>query len=106
MESLSISSVPETHSLLNHRTPSSAAGTPRPAFLKFTQPSQHSFVAPLRLSALPSQLPSEEGDEPNASGLASQSQVILVLFSPSLSINHACLVKFRYRTSKIRLQKK
>lgn len=83
MEALSFHSVTETCSFLR-RTPSSAsdaasAGTPRLGFLKISQHLQ-SQVAPLRLSALPTQLPSE-GDDGNASGLASQPDV------PSLSLS-------------------
>ncbi|XP_058728797.1 uncharacterized protein LOC131601088 [Vicia villosa] len=84
MEAMSFHSISDTHSLLHHHhTPSSiiaaAAGvTSRPSFLKITQPSHshsHSLVAaPLRLSAFSTQLPSEEGDELNASALPSHPQ--------------------------------
>jgi hypothetical protein len=84
---MSFHSLSDTHSLLHHHhhhlTPSSAAavccgGTPRPSFLKINQLSNsHSLVAaPLRLSALSTQLPSEEGDELNASALPSHPQVL------------------------------
>ncbi|CAK8574501.1 unnamed protein product [Lathyrus sativus] len=84
MEAMSIHSISDTHSLLHHHhhhTPSSiiaaiAGVTTRPSFLKIAQPSHsHSLVAaPLRLSALHAQLPSEEGDELNASALPSHPQ--------------------------------
>ncbi|KAK2432355.1 Pyridoxamine 5'-phosphate oxidase family protein [Trifolium repens] len=78
---MSFHSLSDTHSLLHHHlTPSSAAvccgGTPRPSFLKINPLlNSHSLVAvPLRLSALSTQLPSEEGDELNASALPSHPQ--------------------------------
>jgi hypothetical protein len=80
---MSFHSLSDTHSLLHHHlTPSSAAvyggGTPRPSFLKINPLlNSHSLVAvPLRLSALSTQLPSEEGDELNASALPSHPQVL------------------------------
>ncbi|KAJ1410004.1 FMN-binding split barrel [Sesbania bispinosa] len=72
MEALSAA---ETHSLFlrSYYSSSSVVKTqPRLGFLKINQQSQ-SQVAPLRLCALPTQLPSES-DDANASGLASHPQ--------------------------------
>ncbi|NP_001296587.1 putative pyridoxamine 5'-phosphate oxidase family protein [Cicer arietinum] len=76
MESMSFHLISDTHSLHHHnRTPSSAviaAATPRPSFLKIAQPSNTSVALPLRISALPIHLPSEEGDDQlNVSALPS-----------------------------------
>lgn len=81
MESMSFHLISDTHSLHHHnRTPSSAviaAATPRPSFLKIAQPSNTSVALPLRISALPIHLPSEEGDDQlNVSALPSIPQVL------------------------------